>query len=261
MRRKKEKKENSERWLLTYSDLITLLMILFVLLYSISNLDLKKFQKLSLSLNQSMGDGLMTGDSNLDGSDGVLDGQTTDSTTDTSDTTLKTDTSTNSDGTTTLTNEAQLEEVKNDINSIIQNTNLEGAVDFTMEQRGLVITFADSIFFDSGKADIKPQMLPSINKIASVLQGFANVIYIEGHTDNIPINNGIFTSNWQLSSVRAANVAQYLAESCGLDPTRLSSVGCGQYKPIASNDTEAGRNQNRRVNFVISYTTAESSTE
>ncbi|MDD5565331.1 MAG: OmpA family protein [Candidatus Omnitrophica bacterium] len=122
-----------------------------------------------------------------------------------------------------------------------------------MAQKGLVITFLADILFDSGKAKIKAQALPTLDKVAEVLkENVPNLkVGIEGHTDNQPIKRSGWKSNWQLSTERALSVLYYLTEDKGIAPGRLSAIGYGEYHPIASNDTKEGRQLNRRVEVVI----------
>ncbi len=119
--------------------------------------------------------------------------------------------------------------------------------------KGLVITFVADVLFDSGKAAIKPEASASLDKVARVLQ--ENVpdlnVGIEGHTDNIPIKVSGWKSNWELSSARALSVLHYLIDEKGISPERLSAIGYGEYRPVASNDSKKGRQQNRRVEIVI----------
>jgi len=119
--------------------------------------------------------------------------------------------------------------------------------------KGLVITFVADVLFDSGKATIRPEASASLDKVARVLQ--ENVpdlnVGIEGHTDNIPIKVSGWKSNWELSSARALSVLHYLIGEKGISPERLSAIGYGEYRPVASNDSKNGRQQNRRVEIVI----------
>jgi len=119
--------------------------------------------------------------------------------------------------------------------------------------RGLVITLADNILFDSGKAKIKEDAYPVLDKITHVIKEKAGDknIGIEGHTDNVPIKYSHWKSNRELSTARANNVYHYLVEKAGLDPARLTTIGYGEYRPIASNETAEGRAKNRRVEIVI----------
>ncbi|NLE92253.1 MAG: OmpA family protein [Elusimicrobia bacterium] len=119
--------------------------------------------------------------------------------------------------------------------------------------KGLVITFVADVLFDSGKATIRPEASASLDKVARVLQ--ENVpdlnVGIEGHTDNIPIKVSGWKSNWELSSARALSVLHYLIDEKGVSPERLSAIGYGEYRPVESNDSKKGRQQNRRVEIVI----------
>ena len=122
-----------------------------------------------------------------------------------------------------------------------------------MAEKGLVITFVADVLFDSGKDKLKQNALASLDKVARVLK--ENVpdlnVGIEGYTDNLPIKVSNWKSNWELSSARALSVLHYLAEKKGINPKRLSAIGYGEYKPVASNDTKSGRQMNRRVEVVI----------
>ncbi|MEW6075596.1 MAG: OmpA family protein [Candidatus Omnitrophota bacterium] len=122
-----------------------------------------------------------------------------------------------------------------------------------MAEKGLVITFLADILFDSGKAKIRAQAFPTLDKVAEVLkENVPNLkVGIEGHTDNQPIKRSGWKSNWQLSTERALSVLYYLTENKGIAPGRLSAIGYGEYHPIASNDTKEGRQLNRRVEVVI----------
>jgi len=122
-----------------------------------------------------------------------------------------------------------------------------------MLEKGLVITFVADVLFDSGKAAIKPQYYPTLDKIAKVLKENLpyNYIGIEGHTDNEPIKYSGWKSNWELSTARALSILHYLVDEKGLSAERFSAIGYGEYRPIASNDTAQGRQLNRRVEIVI----------
>lgn len=125
-------------------------------------------------------------------------------------------------------------------------------VSLSMQDRGLVLTFVSEVLFDSGKAKIKTSAFDTLNKVADVLNSSAAGLNIgvEGHTDNQPIKYSGWESNWQLSGERARAVLKYLLER-GVGPERLSFIGYGEYRPVASNDTKEGRQKNRRVEVVI----------
>ncbi len=119
--------------------------------------------------------------------------------------------------------------------------------------RGLVITVADDILFDSGKARLKTESHSILRKVAAVLKEKLpnRNAGIEGHTDNVPIKYSGWKSNWELSTARATSVLHYLIEECGVEPQNLSAIGYGEYRPVASNDTREGRARNRRVEIVV----------
>ncbi len=126
-------------------------------------------------------------------------------------------------------------------------------VKLEMMEKGLVITVVGDVLFDSGKGKIRPQSSPILDKVATVLQ--ENVpqlnVGIEGHTDNLPIKFSGWKSNWELSTARALSVLHYLVEEKNISPERVSTIGYGEYRPVASNGNEEGRQLNRRVEIVI----------
>ncbi len=126
-------------------------------------------------------------------------------------------------------------------------------VKLQMMEKGLVITFVADVLFDSGKAKIKPEAYPILDKVARVLK--ENIpelgVGIEGHTDNVPIKHSGWKSNWELSTARALSVLHYLVDKKEIMPDRVSAIGYGEYKPVALNNTPEGRAANRRVEVVI----------
>lgn len=224
-RAQEEEHENSERWLLTYSDLITLLMIFFIVMYAMSNVDVKKYTALAQSMSIAMGGGK----SIIGSSDNASIKETTPVTTE----------------------EDKLSNLKKDVDKYLSDAGLSGNVSTQMDERGLVIRMENSILFDSGKADIKPEARSILIKIGQTLNKMENYIRVEGHTDNIPIRSSSFKSNWDLSAMRATNVVELFVNESKISPARLSEVGYGEYRPVADNSNEAGRAKNRRVDIVI----------
>ncbi|RKY37578.1 MAG: hypothetical protein DRP73_01505 [Candidatus Omnitrophota bacterium] len=129
----------------------------------------------------------------------------------------------------------------------------EKELKLSMEEKGLVLRFVAEVFFDSGKADIKPEAYPILDKVAEFLKEEVpdRNIAIEGHTDNEPIKYSGWKSNWELSAARALSVLHYLVDEKGIAPERVQAVGYGEYHPIADNSTPEGRQKNRRVEIVI----------
>lgn len=128
----------------------------------------------------------------------------------------------------------------------------EKKVSLDIAEKGLVITFVDSVLFDSGKAKLRGGASVALNKVAEVCRNVVGdrEIGIEGHTDNQPIKYSGWKSNWELSTARATSVLHYLV-SKGISPERLSATGYGEYRPVATNKTVEGRQKNRRVEIVI----------
>jgi len=149
--------------------------------------------------------------------------------------------------------ETRLKDAKDTLAKELQKELSEYKAKLEMSERGLVITFLAEIFFDSGKEIIKKEGFGVLDKVAKVLNEKVpdSLIAIEGHTDNEPIKYSGWRSNWELSCHRALAVLHYFIDNCNVIPQRLSANGYGEYKPVATNDTKEGRQQNRRVEIVI----------
>lgn len=146
-----------------------------------------------------------------------------------------------------------LERAKAELESRLQNEIDDDEVNVEMLDKGLVITFVSEVLFNSGKADLRSNSLEKLNKVASVLKTTVSDLNvgIEGHTDNVPIKYSGWKSNWELSTARALSVLHYLIDTEGISPNRLSATGYGEFQPVASNATSAGKQKNRRVEIVI----------
>ncbi len=230
MRKKRENKENSERWLLTYSDLITLLMVLFVVLYASSNVDKQKYKQISNSFKQAFSIGDAPGAINETGEE-------------TNENSIVNDA--------VMGESEKLDTAKSKVDELIKEYNLEGSVSTQIQERGLIISFNDNVFFNSGDATIKNEYKQKLISISKILNNIDNYIRVEGNTDNVAINTENFHSNWQLSAIRAANVVELLVKEGNISSDKLSAIGYGEYRPVKSNDTEDGRAANRRVDIVI----------
>ena len=124
-------------------------------------------------------------------------------------------------------------------------------VQVSQKKEGVYLTLADKLLYDVGQADLKPDALPILDRVAQVLTSTSFDLRVEGHTDNVPIHTLQFPSNWELSTTRAVSVIRYLVEVKKIPPARLSAVGYGEFKPMASNETSEGRQSNRRVEMVL----------
>lgn len=226
-RRRKNENKDTDEWLTTYSDLVTLLLCFFVLLFSFSEIDAQKFRTIM---------------SSFQGGAGVLE----------SNTTLDIDEKLEIES--GLLDE-DLERLKDLLEEYAESIGLADEILLNVEERGLVIRFMDNVLFDSGKADLKPgsmKILKAVSEILNMDDFKEKRIKIEGHTDTDPIlYSEKFPSNWELSSIRATNVLRYLVEKQKIHGKRISSSGYGFYRPIAQNDTKENKAKNRRVDIVI----------
>jgi chemotaxis protein MotB len=238
-RRKKheEAHENHERWLLSYADFITLLMIFFIIMYAMSNLDKEKYKQVASGLQNAMGGG--GGGSIIGSDDGVA---------------INEDIAPIDTSIAEVSEEEKLEYVKKTVDNYLKESGLFDSVETNIEERGLILSFKDSLFFDSAKADIKPEQAKKLVEIGKMLNQpiiSKSYIRVEGHTDNVPIKNYAYKSNWDLSVIRASNVAQLLINQSGIKPDRISATGYGEFRPKVDNSTEDGRAKNRRVDILI----------
>jgi chemotaxis protein MotB len=254
-----------ERWLLTYSDMITLLMALFIVMWSISSVNISKFDQLKASLKSAFsGKVLPNNDSVLTGQTAPFDQQGSPvSPISVNQPAFKMQSIQQQ-----LSQSAQradlenLRHIQQQVNAYARAHGLSGQIKTSIDERGLVVQLlTDEVLFDSGQAVLKSRSLPLLGEIASLLQkdGIVNPVRVEGNTDNVPIHSGAFRSNWELSTARADAVLEYLL-SHGIKPSRLSVAGYADQKPVASNATAAGRSLNRRVNLVVLRRATEGST-
>lgn len=222
-RRRRKAEQVSASWMTTYSDLVTLLLCFFVMLFAFSNLDVKKFQ------------GIMA---YFQGSRGVLDGSNVIEIPDLRD-----------------QEEIDLEELKSALEEYATSSNLEEEITVSIDERGLIIRFMDRVLFDPGKAELKPEAREILDTVAEILQRDEfkdKAIKIEGHADTTPVSpKDGFPTNWELSTARATNVLRYLVEQRGIEGERISASGYSYYRPIAPNDTKENKAKNRRVDIVI----------
>ncbi len=153
--------------------------------------------------------------------------------------------------------EQKVQEVSSEYNSMIDKMKAEiaqGQVTITDLKGKLTVNMVEAVLFDSGKAEVKKEGLAVLQKVIDVLREAKDrVIRVEGHTDNVQIAGGltrVYPTNWELSAVRAINVTRFL-QAQGIDPAKLSAVACGEYKPVADNETKEGRAKNRRIEIVL----------
>ena len=233
-------KDHGERWMLTYLDLITLLMIFFVVLYSMSKVDDDRFQAIAESLNKALGGGTPA---KIEMPTSPVGPSLFQAGSPSSTTTVPGKENTNAE-------KMSMEGIKAKLDKFAEDNGIQTKLMSSMEERGLVISIQETFLFESGSADIDMRAREILRNISIVLASAPNQIRVEGHTDNLPINTAQFPSNWELSVVRSTNVVLILQRE-GITPSRLSAAGYGEYRPLASNTNAAGQSQNRRIDLII----------
>jgi chemotaxis protein MotB len=270
--------ENEERWLLTYADMLTLLFALFMVLFSISSVNISKYQVLQQSLKAAFSGSILPGGRAILSSGSESTSAHTPATAEVPSIVplVPTPTSRSSSSTGSANpaaakpmTSAQLQAALNSMSASISEQDsfvklkekldayakahgFGNKVQTVIERRGLVVrVLTDNLLFDSGSATLQPGADQLLDEVAQLLNlDPTHPITVEGHTDNQPIATAEFPSNWELSTARATNVVRFLI-SRGVDRYRLGAVGYADLHPIASNATAAGRGQNRRVEIVL----------
>lgn len=254
--------ESEERWLLTYADMITLLMALFMVLFSISSVNVSKFKTLQQTLKEAFSGEILPGGSSLEQAGATQNASHVPSTT--SATTvmpfamqghpsLRSSPMASSNATAAASAEqASFEQLKREIEEYARSHGLSEDVKAAIEPRGLVIRLlTDKLLFPSGQATLTESSYPLLARISSLLNvDREHPIAVEGNTDNVPIQTSAFPSNWELSTARASTVVRFFIAH-GVSAHRLSAIGYAEQNPIASNSTAEGRARNRRVEVVL----------
>jgi chemotaxis protein MotB len=216
-----------ERWLITYADLITLLLAFFIMMYTFSKQDAEKYQEVARDLKTIFHGGV-----------GLLDkGHIT--------------------GIAPIASpfpgskNFSAQEIQTELTKILDSQNFDNNVVVLADERGVVIRMLDRAVFDEGRAGLKVDAMAAFDRMVPLLKQVDNPIRIEGHTDNVPIRTNEFNSNWELSVRRATEVIQYLIEQHHFPAQRLSAVGYAEYRPIVPNSTPENRALNRRIEIIV----------
>lgn len=225
-----EAEEGAPAWVVTFGDLMSLLLCFFVLLLSFSEMDRNRYRVVSGSVKNAFG---------IQRKKPVFESPK---------------------GSKMIAREfdqaillTKIEEVVKEIVNELDNEyeELKGFVEVEAEENQVTIRMMGEATFDTGKADLRSSFVPLLFKIGEVLAKTRGEIIIAGHTDNVPLTGGLFGSNLGLSMGRAGSVAEFLLRSSTIDPKRLSTMGFGEYRPLTSNDTAEGRQKNRRVEIIV----------
>jgi chemotaxis protein MotB len=239
--------ENHERWLVSYADFITLLFAFFVVMFASSQADKGRAQQVSASVADAFDNGPVSG--KVAALAKVLGGTVDD--VGQGNAMMK-----GPGGTQKAAKEPPnpIVELYPSYRALTKDLGEEiksGKVEVSLEARGLVVSLRQAAFFPSGTDVIDPTSLPILEKLAQTLLSLSNPIRLEGHTDSIPIHNTRFKSNWELSAARSIAMLEVLTTRFNVPANRFAIVGCADTMPVASNDDEAGRGRNRRVDLVI----------
>lgn len=243
--KKIEEHDDSNRWMITYSDLITLLLVFFIVMFSMSTIENQQFNALVSSLKISFqGNSILKGMGYLSANKG----QTAPAVP--AVPTVKTSNLTNKEKN---KDAKKLDALYVKLDQYIKANHLSPEVSLVETPRGVQLTFREKILFDLGSADLKQNAGPVLKKIGGMLGGLPNDISVAGYTDNTPYrdSHSAIHSNWELSGMRAQNVMNFLISADHLAPQRFHFVGYGEYHPVVKNDTPAHKAMNRRVTIVI----------
>lgn len=210
------------RWLTTFNDMITLLMVFFVLLFAMGSLDVRRFKNFQNALQSAMGVmnpgkhapiGIISEDESSPAIPAESNGE-------------------------------------NRSKSLKQLEKTEG-LEAEYTKKGIQLILDDNLLFNSGSALLKRKGIAMLERVAKIIAPFNRVVRVEGHTDNIPIANSIFPSNWELSTARAVSVVKYLHQNGKIPARNLQAAGYGSSKPRVLNDSEQNRSRNRRVEIIL----------
>lgn len=236
MKGKKQHHEEhvDETWLLPYSDMLTLLLALFIVMFAMSKVDNAKLKQMSVQFNAIFagGSGVLKDSGGNGGAAMPVN-------------------SGGADEKSILQEQDKMAIIKSILEQDIKKEGYEDKIKVDLSGEGLSISIQDTVAFNSGEADVLGKFDPVLLQIANMIKDLDNEIRISGHTDNVPIKSAKFRSNWDLSYMRASNVMNYLVNAGHLSPNKFSIQAYGEYRPKYDNSTEEGRAKNRSVDILI----------
>lgn len=223
--------EGAPAWVVTFGDLMSLLLCFFVLMLSFSEMDRKKYKVVSGSIAHAFGIQKKTPVFDSPKGQKIIAKEFDQA---------------------VIVNKIQEELVKPIVVEIETNfKEMKDLIEVDVAGNQVAIRLMGETTFDLGKGEIRPQMLPLLVKIGALLKGTRGEIIIAGHTDNLPLRGGPYKSNLGLSMARAASVADFLLKKASIGPERISTMGFGEHRPLATNDTRQGKEKNRRVEIIL----------
>jgi chemotaxis protein MotB len=213
-------------WAITYTGFVLILLCFFIMLTSFSSFEEGRIIRFVRSFSNALS--ILPGGLKFDSGKEALD-----------------------DSADIVEMKSEIAHFSKDIMALANKLGMEKDIQVSFYQKGVAVRFSDTVMFELGAAEILPEALPLLKKIGSFISGKPYPIRIEGHTDNLPIHNKRYPSNWELSTARAVNVLRYFIEEEKISQTRLSAVGFGEFHPIFPNDSPEQRARNRRVEIII----------
>jgi len=234
-RKPQEPSKGAPLWMVTFSDLVTLILVFFILLFSMSQIDIVKFKAIAESFKERQFLDFYPSivpfehpselDENVNKQNEEIDNQE---------------------------KENQLQNLLTEVEHFLDKNGLEDVIVANRTERGVVLVLQEQVLFESGEASIVNDSNAFLDKVGKLLKGLPNLVKVEGHTDDRPITTYRYPSNWELSSARASSVIRYLVDKHSLDSTRFIAVGYGETRPIVANTGPKNWKKNRRVEIVIS---------
>lgn len=267
--KKRKKNKPEQKWLSTYADMITLVLVFFVLLFSISQIDAEKFQTVAQSYRDrvifdfqpsivpgeypsEMGDTIDNPDGDVEDFNKGPNKDDQGSIGDQLDAGQDSDTGVDDKSYEEwLEKEDRLGRLMDEVDHFLEAEGLEEVITANRTERGVVLVLSERILFETGEADIIEEGRPFLDKVGKLLQQIPNYVKVEGHTDSRPISTYRYPSNWELSTARASSVIRYFIDEHSLPSERFQSSGFADTKPVAPNDTPENLQKNRRVEIVI----------
>lgn len=244
-KREDEPKKGAPAYMNTYGDMMTLLLTFFILLFSMSSVDVAKFKAFAESFSGSAG--ILDGGEVILNDSGMLGNGMQQFPTNQQITSL-----TDSE---TYQKKKELSGIQNELETFIYEEKLDEQIGVEHKGDAIIVSFADMLLFETGKAALRPEAKSVLKTVGEGLTKYIDKGYklsLEGHTDNLPISTAQFPSNWELSAARAIAVAKYFINDMNFSPQMVSAEGFGEYRPIADNSTPEGRAANRRVELKLS---------
>ncbi|UII55206.1 flagellar motor protein MotB [Cytobacillus spongiae] len=239
-RRPPKPPKGAPQWMVTFSDLVTLILVFFILLFSMSQIDIVKFKAIAESFNQRVV---------FDFYPSIIPAENP------SD--MKKNIENQSDQKENEKSQAEKEEeslqnLLTEVQSFLDKNGLDDVIVANRTERGVVLVLEEKVLFDTGEATIVNSSNAFLDKVGGLLSNMPNLVKVEGHTDNRPISTFRYPSNWELSTARASSVVRYFIDKHQLDSERFIAVGYGDTRPIVANDSDENYKKNRRVEIVIS---------